>query len=192
MQPVVPGKPPAAAAQASNVLVGPLKGAAGSRDNRDMSEGLEKSRSHKLGALVQMPDLGQADTQSQQDFFAIKKKSQSNTIDSNGLPTASNGATKISSNDMSRDATDQANNLSHSDIGARLKPVSTIPKTQIKLQSDQKSNPNSSRRHLSVRKQSTFSPRESSYKLNLDKKFELTIHQVKMQISSRIDLQLFC
>ena len=52
MQPVVPGKPPAAAAQASNVLVGPLKGAAGSRDNRDMSEGLEKSRSHKLGALV--------------------------------------------------------------------------------------------------------------------------------------------
>jgi len=57
MQPVVPGKPPAAAAQA-NMLVGPLKGAAGSRENRDMSEGLEKSRSHKLGALVQMTDLG--------------------------------------------------------------------------------------------------------------------------------------
>ena len=28
--------------------------------------------------------------------------------------------------------------------------------------------------------------------LNIPKKFELTLHTVKMQISSRIDLQLFC
>ena len=42
----------------------PLKGASlMTRENRDMSEGLEKSRSHKLGGLVTMLD-NQGDTQS--------------------------------------------------------------------------------------------------------------------------------
>ncbi len=39
-------------------LDGPFHGAikTKARDNRDMSEGLEKSRSHKLGGLVAMVD----------------------------------------------------------------------------------------------------------------------------------------
>ena len=35
-------------------LVGPLKSASNQRETRDMSEGLEKSRSHKIGALIQI------------------------------------------------------------------------------------------------------------------------------------------
>ena len=51
-------------------LQGPIKKKV--RDNRDMSEGLEKSRSHKLGALVTMTD-NQGDTQSQKDYRVLKK-----------------------------------------------------------------------------------------------------------------------
>lgn len=41
-------------AQKQSAFVGPLKGTTMTRENRDMSEGLEKSRSHKLGGLLQM------------------------------------------------------------------------------------------------------------------------------------------
>ena len=45
----------------------------GARDNRDMSEGLEKSRPNILGdGLVQMDKI---DSQSQKDFVVLKKQS---------------------------------------------------------------------------------------------------------------------
>ena len=100
-----------------------------------MSEGLEKSRSHKLGGLIN--DVQQADTQSQNDFMALGKKNTNITMDS-GLPTGSGGGTRYS-------------------------------------------------KHLSER-----SNRIEPFWLNLTKKLEITVHQVKIQISSRIDLQLFC
>ena len=99
-------------------LVGPLKSAGGAqRESRDMSEGLEKSRSHKLGGLVSIQDH-QADTQSQNDFRALKFQQQNMTVDSGQQPTAS--GTKYSKHDMSGIiATDMnnAHNLSHSDLG---------------------------------------------------------------------------
>lgn len=39
-----------------NSFEGPLKGKSTLRENRDMSEGLQNSRSQKLGALVSMAD----------------------------------------------------------------------------------------------------------------------------------------
>ena len=133
-------------------LDGPLHGAIKkkARDNRDMSEGLEKSRSHKLGGLVSMVD-NQADTQSQKDFRVFKKQAAQNvTLDSGGNPTVSGGAqTKCSKHDMSGDATDIAmpgssggpanasTVLSHSDHGAGIaagykkQPASTVPKTTV-------------------------------------------------------------
>ena len=67
------------------VVVDPLKrGALITRENRDMSEGLEKSRSHKLGGLVSMLDHEAADSHSQLDSRALKlhQKQQDTTVDS--------------------------------------------------------------------------------------------------------------
>ena len=90
---------------------------------------------------------------------------------------------------MSGSANDflHANNLSHSDFGQPLpkkQPISTIPKTYVQLLDD-----NSNSKRLNLRKQKTSS-RERS--LGVAKKFELIVHSIKMQISSRIDLQLVC
>ena len=84
-----------------------------------MSEGLDKARSANLGTLVQLTDK-QADTQSQNDFRAIKKQ-QNTTVDS-GQPTASGGVdTKCSKHDMNDSAieTNQGANISNSDLGGR-------------------------------------------------------------------------
>ena len=119
------------------------------------------------------------------------------TVDSGQQPTAS--GTKYSKHDMSGiAATDMnnAHNLSQSDLGGfSKKPVSTVPKTQIQLNDTMSSNNAVARQKRIGKQMTTTTPRDStnaSNYLQLDKQFELTIHQVKMQISSRIDLQVFC
>ena len=139
------------------------------------------------------------DTQSQNDFRGGKQQSQNNTVDS-GQPTAvSGGATK---HDMSGSGTDLNQkdhapmNLSQSDFGAAhsRKHFSTIPKTLVQLSNDGQSQDSSRHKsRLSIKKQNTTSEMVSHGPyLNTDNKFELTLHQVKIQISSRIDLQVFC
>ena len=63
-----------------------------------MSEGLQNSRSQKLG-LDSIADQV-ADTQSQNDFGALKKQQHNITVDSGGPQTVSGGgATKASKHD---------------------------------------------------------------------------------------------
>ena len=71
------------------------------------------------------------------------------------------------------------------------KPSSTIPKTFVELQDDRDKQSESGNvsQNLGVRKQYT-SP--NSRFLNIQKKLVLTIHSIKIQISSNIDLKLCC
>ena len=131
--------------------------------------------------------MQKSDAQSLQNFGAPNLKALNNTTVDSGQPTASGGCTKASKHDMSGSATDINQNnvskLSHSDLGAR-KPIigRAIPKTYVQLKDDRRIDSARSQGHLMA----NTSPLIGA--LGLNKMFEVTVHSVKMQISSRIDL----
>lgn len=97
----------------SSLSYGPIKGAhpPGTRDNRDLSEGLEKSRSNKLGAFAPI----QIETQSQKDTSLIQMQQ------SHLMGSESQANTKCSKQDTSDsaifpNANNKSHNLSHSDM----------------------------------------------------------------------------
>ena len=99
-----------------------------------MSADVQNSRSQQLSELVV---LGQPDTQSQNDFRALKRESQNITLDS-GQPTVSGTNTKASKHDMSGTDFNPVNksttNLSQSDFfGPPTKSLATIPKATVQL-----------------------------------------------------------
>ena len=162
------------------------------RENRDMSEGLQNSRSQKLG-LVTMEDTA-GDIHSQINFGASKLQSQINTtLDSGGLQTASGEATKATTSKL--DTTNLSGSKLNYKQGSGAAPpkksytLSAIPKAMVHVSSSE-----------SNRSQSMlYTPLNKPYHGNKEllsspggtrcyKKLELIINQVKMQISSRIDL----